>query len=65
MDTCDKDVTCEAVECAGGYCSWWKNGKCNESHAMSTNEYIYNQPVEPDYIIKTCFKRLDDKGNFI
>ena len=25
---CNKDRNCGAIECGGGYCSWWKNGIC-------------------------------------
>ena len=32
MNECDKDKTCEGVECGGSHCSWWKNGKCDEAH---------------------------------
>ena len=24
MNECDKDKTCEGVECGGSHCSWWK-----------------------------------------
>ena len=32
MNECDKDKTCEGVECGGSHCSWWKNGKCDDAH---------------------------------
>ena len=36
---CDKDETCEGVECGGSHCSWWKNGKCDETyeHTLPSN----------------------------
>ena len=28
INLCDKDESCQSVECGNGYCSWWKNNKC-------------------------------------
>ena len=56
MDTCDKNLSCEAVECGDNYCSWWKNGKCNDVYELSDLNYG---------IVRTCIKRLYDKGIYI
>ena len=33
---CEKNETCEAVECGEDYCSWWKNGQCNEYYKLTS-----------------------------
>ena len=33
---CENDATCEAVECGESYCTWWKNGGCNEYSKLTT-----------------------------
>ena len=50
---CDKEETCEAIECGGGYCSWWKNGKCDEAH---------EHDGAPEEGLKTCIKKPDFRG---
>ena len=47
MNECDKDKTCEGVECGGSHCSWWKNGKCNNANQLK---------VSADYNVLTCLK---------
>ena len=53
METCSKNADCEAVECGGSYCSWWKNEKCNEVHELTSSE-------EGSL---TCIKGIYFKGN--
>ena len=43
IDLCDKQQSCQAVECGNGYCSWWKNDKCIN-------------PSELDNEVQTCTK---------
>ena len=52
--SCSKNVSCEAVECGESYCSWWKNGKCNEEHELTQSS---------DGFVLTCLK--DGKGKCI
>ena len=35
MYKCSKVQDCEAVECGGTYCKWWKNGKCDEKNELT------------------------------
>ena len=44
---CDKDETCQGVECGGNHCSWWKNGKCDET---------YEQTLPSNGIDRMCIK---------
>ena len=48
---CDKNVSCGAVECGDGYCSWWQNYTCNDENQffMDTNGSFH-----------TCVKIFDD-----
>eukprot|EP00940_MAST-03C_sp_MAST-3C-sp2_P000443 g443.t1 len=33
QNLCEADPECHAIECGGGYCSWWKWGACVEQEA--------------------------------
>ena len=48
---CDKNNSCEAVECGDGYCSWWKNGKCKHDHQLG---------LETNGSFHTCIKMFED-----
>ena len=50
---CERNTTCEGVECGGGYCSWWKNDKCNDPHDFSD---------DPPGMYQTCIKISGIKG---
>ena len=40
-DDCNKDPNCGAIECGGGYCSWWKIDKCMSANARTiSNQYL-------------------------
>ena len=56
MDKCDKDEACEGVECGGSYCSWWKNGKCDEAHEHT---------VADNGVDKMCVKNQDFSGKCV
>ena len=56
VETCGKNVDCEAVECGGDYCSWWKNGKCKEVHELSR---AFGGETQ------TCIKRMYLKDNYV
>ena len=43
---CIKNVSCEAVQCGGSSCNWWRNGKCNDATELT--------PV--DTSVLTCLK---------
>ena len=45
-DICSKNVSCEAVQCGGSSCNWWRNGKCNDATELT--------PV--DTSVLTCLK---------
>ena len=50
-------MSCEAVECGDGYCSWWTNDMCNEDHEFS---------MDTKGSFHTCIKISDDQyGNII
>ena len=49
IDMCDNHLGCQAVECEGDYCSWWKNDKCVTPNADSS-------------LIQTCVKNTTSKG---
>ena len=48
---CDKNISCEAVECGDGYCSWWKNGICKHDHQLG---------LETNGSFHTCIKIFED-----
>ena len=52
INLCDQELFCQAVECGNGYCSWWKNDKCNH-------------PYRLDKTLETCTKISfsNGKGN--
>ena len=50
--SCSNNVNCEAVECDASYCSWWKNGKCNEAKELTQ---------ESNEGVLTCLKNVKGK----
>ena len=51
---CDKNIrniSCGAVECGDGYCSWWQNYTCNSYDQFS---------IDTMGSFHTCLKMFDD-----
>ena len=51
---CDKNIrniSCGAVECGDGYCSWWQNYACNNDDQFS---------IDTMGSFHTCLKMFDD-----
>ena len=51
LTMCDKNDSCEAVECGDNYCSWWQNDKCNDDDKFS---------MDTIGSFHTCVKMVDD-----